>query len=252
MSRVSRVLVLLAHHDDEFFLAPLIQDECRRGAELAVVFLTHGSAFGAGAEARIAESGRVLAALGVPPKSVCQLGVDLGIFDGGLVDQAARARAALVERFPPAEFQRAYLMGWEGGHPDHDAAHMIGAVWAREGEPELLEFPLYNCGGLVPGKFISMRLTSRAGRIRSRPVSGAEARDWRGLIASYPSQHQVFASLMPGIEHALFTRKSCEYRELVPPPDYSLRPHEGPLFYEQRFDLRFETFREKLALLRTA
>jgi hypothetical protein len=116
----------------------------------------------------------------------------------------------------------------------------------------LLEFPLYNACGLAPGRFISMQLTPRAGRVRSRPVSETEAKAWHGLSASYPSQRQVFASLMPGIEHALFTRRSCEYRELVPTLDYSQRPHAGPLFYEQRFDLSFEVFREKLAVLRRA
>ena len=94
-----------------------------------------------------------------------------------------------------------------------------------------------------------MRLIPRAGRVHSRPVSEVEAEAWRSLSASYPSQQQVFKSLMRGIEHALFTRRSCEYRELVPPPDYSQRPHAGPLFYEQRFDLSFETFREKLGEL---
>ena len=247
-----RVLVLLAHHDDEFFLAPLIQDECRAGAELTVAFLTHGSAFGAEAHARIVESDRVLSGLGVPPGCVFQLGAELGTFDGGLMDKAGLARAAVVERFPPAEFQRAYLMGWEGGHPDHDAAHLIGAAWARQGAPELLEFPLYNACGLPPGRFVSMQLVPREGGVRSRPVSETEAKAWRDLSASYPSQRQVFKSLMPGIEHALFARRTCEYRELVPPPDYSQRPHAGPLFYEQRFDISFEVFREKLAVLRTA
>ncbi|HEY1773287.1 MAG TPA: PIG-L family deacetylase [Gammaproteobacteria bacterium] len=247
-----RVLVLLAHHDDEFFLAPLIQDECRAGAELMVVYLTHGSALGVEAQARIAESDRVLSTLGVAPRCMSQLGAELGISDGGLMDAARRACATLTERFPPTQFRRAYLMAWEGGHTDHDTAHMIGAAWARQAAVELLEFPLYNACGRAPGKFTSMRLTPRAGRIHSRPVDEAEAKVWRDLSASYPSQRQVFASLMPGIERALFKRRSCEYRELTPLPDYSQRPHEGPLFYEQRFALSFETFRDKLTVLRTA
>lgn len=247
-----RVLVLLAHHDDEFFLAPLIQDECRSSAELVVVYLTHGSVFGVDAATRIAESDRVLSGLGVAPGCVSQLGAELGILDSGLMDAAARVPDVLAERFSPTEFQRAYLMAWEGGHPDHDSAHMIGAAWARSRSIELLEFPLYNAYGLPAERFISMRLTPRAGRVRSRALSEDEARAWRSLSTAYPSQQQVFASLMPGIEHALFRRRSCEYRELVPLPDYSQRPHAGPLFYEQRFGLRFETFRDKLSALRTA
>jgi LmbE family N-acetylglucosaminyl deacetylase len=246
------VLVLLAHHDDEFFLAPLIQDECHAGADLAVVFLTHGSAFGGDAQARIAESNRVLSTLGVPPGCVFQLGAELGVFDGGLMDKAGLARAALAQRFQAAGFRRAYLMAWEGGHPDHDAAHMIGASWARQGAAELLEFPLYNACGFAPGRFVSMRLTPRAGRVHSRPLSQAEASAWRDLSACYPSQAEVFTSLMPGIEYALFTRRSCEYRDLLPSLDYAQRPHAGPLFYEQRFGLSFESFREKLAPLRRA
>jgi LmbE family N-acetylglucosaminyl deacetylase len=248
----ARVLVLLAHHDDEFFLAPLIQDECRAGAELSVVFLTHGSAFGAEARARTAESDHVLSMLGVAPGAVHQLGAELGIFDQGLADQAELARATLERRFPAEGFDRVYLMAWEGGHPDHDAAHLIGVSWARPGAAELLEFPLYNACGLLPGRFISMRLIPREGRIRSRPVNESEAEAWRSLSASYPSQRQVFESLMPGIQHALFARRSCEYRELTPRPDYSQRPHAGPLFYEQRLGLSFEGFCAKLAVLKRA
>ncbi len=245
----SSVLILLAHHDDEFFLAPLIQDEVRAGSDLRVVFLTHGSAFGADAQARVAESDRVLSRLGVAPGSVAQLGAELGIFDRGLMDDTARAHAALTQRFPASGFDRVYLMAWEGGHPDHDAAHRIGIGFAAGSGAELYEFPLYNTAGMPAGKFRSMQLTPGVMPVQERPLTAQEAVEWRALLDMYPSQAGVFTSMRASLDWCLDVRRSCVYRRADPARDYAVRPHAGPLFYEQRFGLAFETLRERLSAL---
>jgi LmbE family N-acetylglucosaminyl deacetylase len=246
---MSAALALLAHHDDEFFLAPVLQDECAAGTELRVVFLTHGSRFGAETGVRARESQAALAGLGVDASRIMELGLEGGIFDGELMHKAGAALEALTAHLDGQRFERIYLMGWEGGHTDHDAAHLIGRAYAERTQPAArrLEFPLYNCFGMEPGKFRVMRLAPGPGPILERRVTAAEMEACLGLFDSYASQRQVLAALRPGVEQMLRQRGSYRYRELAAGRDYSQPPHPGALFYEQRFGVSFAAFRAALA-----
>src|ERR1041384_7056598 len=106
-------LAVLAHHDDEFFLAPVLQDECAAGTELSVVFLTHGSRFGAETGVRARESQAALTGFGVDPARIAELGLHAGIFDGELMHKPGAALGALDGRLAGQRFERIYLMGWE-------------------------------------------------------------------------------------------------------------------------------------------
>lgn len=242
-------LVLLAHHDDEFFLAPVIQDECAAGTELHLAFLTHGSRFGAGAGVRARESQAALAELGVEPARIADLGLEAGVFDGELMHQAGSILAALTGRYATRRFERIYLMGWEGGHTDHDAAHLIGKSYVERVQPgaRRFEFPLYNCVGTEPGKFGVMRLAPGPGPVLERRVTEAEAAGYLRLFDSYESQRRVLAALRPAVAQTLAQRASYLYRELGGGRDYARPPHPGPLFYEQRFGVSFAAFRAALA-----
>lgn len=242
-------LVLLAHHDDEFFLAPVIQDECTAGTELHVTFLTHGSRFGADTGQRVRESQAALGGLGVETARIAELGLEGGIFDGELMRKAGAALAALKARCAGRRFERIYLMGWEGGHTDHDAAHLIGQSYAGQAQPAArrFEFPLYNCFGTEPGRFRVMQLVPGPGPILERRVTAAETAERLALFDSYASQRQVLAAMRPGVEQVLRQRGSYRYRELAAGRDYTQPPHVGPLFYEQRFGVSFAGFRSALA-----
>jgi N-acetylglucosamine malate deacetylase 1 len=239
------VLILLAHHDDEFFLAPVLQDACASGP-VQVVYFTHG---GADAALRIAESGRALDRLGVDTTRVIQLGQETGIEDGTLSLKSIQALAALRSRLTPSGLTHVFVPAWEGGHPDHDTAHRIGVVFAAGPGAELHEFPLYNAAGMPAGKFRSMQLTPGVMPVQERPLTAQEAVEWRALRDMYPSQRGVFASMRASLDWCLDVRKSCVYRRVDPARDYAVRPHAGPLFYEQRFGLAFETLRERLSAL---
>jgi LmbE family N-acetylglucosaminyl deacetylase len=238
-------LLLLAHHDDEFFLAPVLKEACAAGS-VQVVYLTQG---GADAAARTAESDRALASLGVDPARVIQLGTETGVEDGTLSLKPTLALAALQRRLAPALFTHIYVPAWEGGHPDHETAHRIGVAFAAGNSPELYEFPLYNAAGMPAGKFRPLQLTPGCMPVLERSVTLEEAEAWRALLAHYPSQQKVFASMRGGIAWCLEVRRSCVYRRVDPARDYTQRPHAGPLFYEQSFGLNFETLRERLAAL---
>jgi LmbE family N-acetylglucosaminyl deacetylase len=247
---MSAALVLLAHHDDEFFLAPVIRDECIAGTAVAVAYLTHGSRFGAGSDdGRMQESRLALAHLGVAESRIAELGAGTGIYDGELMYKAGTALTALAALYAATRFARIYLMAWEGGHTDHDAAHAIGAAYAARAQPEArrFEFPLYNCHHMGAGLFQVMRLGPGPGSILERRLAPEEAGEYLGLFGSYRSQREVLAVLKPGITQALTVRGSYRYRELAAPRDLARPPHGGPLFYEQRFGTGFAEFRAALS-----
>lgn len=86
----------------------------------------------------------------------------------------------------------------------------------------------------------------RPGPLYERKLTPAEAEACFALTAAYPSQHGIFELFAPGIRRCLFERASYRFRELPQPLDCTRRPHAGPLFYEQRFGLAFETFRARM------
>src|SRR6185437_7604917 len=90
------LLVLLAHNDDEFFISPLLAREIATGTRVQVVYLTHGSVYGADSDRRIAESRALLEELGVGPEQVWWVGRQADIFDGSLASHAERAYQAVL------------------------------------------------------------------------------------------------------------------------------------------------------------
>ena len=243
---MEQALVVLAHHDDEFFLAPLILDEAQAGVAVTVAFLTHGSLDGSDAATRAAESRAVLRGLGVAESRIQHLGELIGAGDGALYLNGKRALEMLRERHDGARFQRVYLMAWEGGHPDHDAAHQVGAAFAAGSGARLFEFPLYNSCRTPPGKFQLMTPVPRPGDLHERRLTPVEAESCFALTQAYPSQRGIFELFAPSIRRCLFERRSYLFRELPQPLDCSKRPHAGPLFYEQRFSLGFDAFRARM------
>jgi len=209
---------------------------------VSVAYLTGGPA----SPVRVPESERVLVGLGVGMHRVMQLGMEAGIDDGTLSLKPAAALAALRARFRAADFTRIYLQAWEGGHPDHDASHLIGVRFAAGSAAQVREFPLYNAAGSAAGRFRSLQFTPGAMPVLERRLTAEDAAWWRGLLAAYPSQQQVFAPMRASIDWCLDVRRSCTHRQVDPARDYSLRPHLGPLFYEQGFGLSFEEFRQRL------
>ena len=139
----TRVLVVVAHPDDESFaLGALIDRAVRLGAEVSVLCLTRGEAstLGAGtgdlAAQRAAELSDAARALG------CARTTLLAHPDGALTDLDVRVIEADVEAEVRATRPDGILvfdpLGGVTGHPDHRAASQAAlAVAARHGIPVL-------------------------------------------------------------------------------------------------------------------
>lgn len=230
-------LFILAHQDDELSVAPLIAAAKRAGRAVAVVYLTDGGAGVASPATRNAESLAALAAIGVDTaREVAFLGERLGIPDCKLSNhlQAAHdgvlAIAARMVEAPGVIFTHA----WEGGNPDHDAAHVVAlGIGARLGlGARVFQVPFYRAtrrGPLPFAVFAPLEangpvLRYRAGRLRRLGVVR--------LIRFFPSQVQAFVRLGP------FMLIDALRRSWLPIQRASVRrirqrPMPGPLRYER-------------------
>jgi len=222
-----RLLFVFAHQDDEIAAAPRIRRAVTAGDEIACAFLTGNTM----STVRDDESRRALAFLGVT--EVAFIGSEAGINDGTLVENLDRGLRSLATRFTSAD--ELWTLAWEGGHQDHDAAHLVALALARRLHARCFEVPLYTGLGRV-GPFFRVCHPIGDGWT-SRKLTLREA--WRNaaLTRFYRSQRRTWLALLPGL--------GTTWREHVREASAARvqsRPHEGPLFYERRFRFPYSRF----------
>ncbi len=213
-------LFVFAHQDDEVAIATRIAREVAAGERVVCVFLTDGGA----PAVRDAESRRVLQSLGVNDVRF------VGLPDGRLVEHLEEAYCALAGE----DFDQVITLAWEGGHQDHDAAHLVALALAIARGVRCLEFPLYHGKGM-PRPFYRVMVPLRRGQVTK--LSMREV--WRSamLCWRYPSQRRSWIGLFPQMllrRNEVVCEASAE-RVLRP-------PHEGRLLYERRFGFARERF----------
>ena len=227
------MLVVLAHPDDEFCLFPWIESHAKAGGAIDLVYLTDGGWGGQSIERRQHESLRVLRQLGVDACQVHFLGADVGVPDGGLhlhLDVVEQAFCGLVDAIKPAQVM---LPAWEGGHQDHDAAHLMGCLAVQRCDARGWEYCLYHGNRLV-GPLFNLLSFIKRDAVVEEIQTGARARiRYAGLCLAYRSQWKSFAGLLPLYVLRLLRSNAFKRRSI----DFALtaaRPHTGPLLYERR------------------
>ena len=231
-------LFLLAHQDDEYFVAPLLAED---PANARCVFLTMGDFHGTSCAVRNAESRRALRSLGLADGQIVFAGEKLRVPDNDLASHLPSVFAWLNAECAGAK--AIFAPAYEGGHPDHDAACLLGyALAARAGGVPLLEFAAYRAHPWLPHYFEVMRVP---GESRADAVALPKARfspKTFVLFRYYPSQWKTWLGLLPPLTfHYLGGGKTGIYRAAK--RDFRIRPHEGKLYYEYRRWSTFESFR---------
>ena len=235
-------LVLAAHPDDEVVGAAVL---IARSPDCTIVHLTDGaprdSRFwarsfrgdrGEYAQLRRAEAEEALALAGVARSRIHSLsGVDQEA--AREIPRLARQLTSTLRRLRPSVL---VLQSYEGGHPDHDAACVIGRAAALllrragEQEPVLLEMTGYHArnGGLVVGEFLDP-----GNEVLRIEPSAAELALKQRMLDAHRSQAETLAPFRLGPE--LF--------RATPPADFSRPPHAGELYSERMGWMRGEQFR---------
>ena len=236
-------LFLFAHQDDEYAIAPWLRREVEGGATVWCVYLTDGASRTEPA-VRDSESRAVVNALGVPSENVAFLGNDDRIRDGALPTRLEYAHHLLhvwiAIHGTPASI---YMPDWEGGHPDHDALHILGiSLVLRHGVAQAWAFSIYNAYRCRKPFFSSLRLLP-GGERRTYVHRLADGWRWAMLCWKYRSQRRTWLGLFPG---AFFTRVVLRRESIrrCDPLRLAARPHKGPLLYERLFGMSYEQFSE--------
>lgn len=225
-------LFILAHPDDEIVFAPLIDRLVREAKPVRLAFMTDGRSGGLPA-VREAETVRALASLGVD-----QTDLLFGdIADGQLHCNLRRALEA-VERWCGSlrSIARIYTLAWEGGHPDHDGAHLVAAAFAasRGLGDRVRQVAFYRASDKWPAPMFTVRSPLPAnGPVDSITLSSGERWLPVRLIRFYRSQWRSFVGLAPFMLWHAITRRSFEMQPLNP-RRLTERPTVRPLLYELR------------------
>jgi len=222
-----RTLFIFAHQDDEIAAASRIRYARQRGDAVACVYLTDGASK-VSSQIRDAESRRVLESLGVADIRFHR------IADGTLPEHLERA-LQLIEHEAADEV---VTLAWEGGHQDHDAAHLVAAVFARKRGIPCREMPLYN-GHHTFGPFFRVHHPIGDGW-ESRRIPFREHLANALLCRFYHSQRRTWLGLLP----QLLAGASRELTRIVDLRRAEHPPHRGLLLYERRFHYPYARFAE--------
>ena len=251
LSGEAPILVLLAHPDDEFALFPWLGEAVRMGRQVVAVWLTDGGWGGQPLEPRRRESMTVLSRLGLAAMDMHFLGERHGIADGSLMHHAdavaehVLALAGGMDRRPA----QVWMPAWEGGHQDHDAAHLVGLKVAASLAAGAWQFPLYN-GWKLRGPWFRVLLPLPAnGAAIGLRVSLAERLRCIARCLQYRSQWRSFMGLLPFYVLSMLRREPFRFQRCDADRARG-RPHDGALLYERRNGPSWSEFLDSTASIR--
>jgi LmbE family N-acetylglucosaminyl deacetylase len=246
-------LFVFAHQDDEYGSAPWLAEEVDLGHSVYCIYLTDGASR-TDSSVRDAESIDVLGSLGVKREAVHFLGApNARVPDLALASRSETAWAMLENWLESQGIHpdRLYAPAYEGGHPDHDAAHVITALVAAK--REILDcfwhFPLYNAYRCPKPLFRSLvPLVKKGAEVRKARLRLSERWKLAMLCWRYRSQRRTWIGLFP----EAFLRRVVLGGDSVARFDYEnlfVRPHPGELLYERMFGTNYLDFVANLSPL---
>ncbi|MHB8405879.1 MAG: PIG-L deacetylase family protein [Gammaproteobacteria bacterium] len=238
------ILFVLAHNDDEYFCALRMQEEIRLGNHVFIAYLTYGGIQGENPDVRISESIKVLRKFGIDETDILLIGSRKSIFDLHLHERSVDACQDLDELLKNTAIECIYVMAWEGGHPDHDASHMIGVAFARKRnlQSQIFEFPAYS-------RFHVMTPLQTSSALLATKTSRMDALKTLASGFSYKTQRGTFIAMLPGSIVQLLVFGYQNYWRVPNERNYRNPPHAGRLFYERRFNISFQEFSRNLRAL---
>ena len=240
-SDLGATLFVLAHNDDEFFVLPRVLRETAEGRACLFLFTTDGAAYGESPERRLSETLEVLGKFGINRSSVISLGAQLGIRDGTSHRSIDSLWKGMQQSLENRQVARVFTLAWDGGHNDHDTAHLLAVAFAQSRGLPIMEFAAYNSFQMPKPLFRCMKLIPGRGDLVEDRVSCREAVRWALTPRHYRSQRRAFLGLLGFCLPQILLRRRLVTRE-VTGKRYLERPHEGPLFYEVRFKVPHSEF----------
>ena len=239
---------LFAHQDDEFGVYAEITRLIKNGTKVIAIYLTSGSLDGQPRPDRDNESLNVLIDMGVMQENIYFLGRDLDIPDGRMYEYLDKMYPQILNLLNPiGKITSLYMLSWEGGHQDHDAAHIIGLAIAKQFKilDHTFQFTLYT-GHKLP--WILFKLFSPLasnGEVISFKISWHLRLRFIKYALSYRSQVSTWVGLFPFfLFHHIV--KGTQILQPVTISRILEQPHPGKLLYERRGVMTFDKFNKKV------
>jgi len=137
-------------------------------------------------------------------------------------------------------------LAWEGGHPDHDATHLLGLAIGKRLNARVWSFPLYNAHqtGILPFRVMSECAPDRTAI--DWPISGEDRIEALRSPASYPTQFKSMLGLYLPLVWQYCSRSQFKCRT-ARPETVATRPHDGRLLYERRGWMTYDEFDDAVA-----
>jgi hypothetical protein len=226
-----RVLLVVAHQDDDAFIESRIRRHLRSGDSVYVVWTSYSdrpdSAYG---NARLGEAALAMKYLGIPEQHYFFLGYP----DGGThlyLRQIISRLCDLIGRIHPTTV---YVPAFECGHIDHDIAHVatVLALGNKQSTCRLKEFPIYSALDVLPLFPFRFRALPSLRGTACRTLSDDEYNDVLRYWGIYKSQQfpiDWYMCITDGHEKTF----GIEYLRDVPAYNYLCEPDDGPVAYER-------------------
>jgi hypothetical protein len=240
-------LLVIAHHDDEFFFQPYLESYLSRGNKLTVLYTTKCNLGGQ----RILETERFFMKYSNDQVEVISLGEIADVKDGSSYKKIEEIYEKSFEWIVKEgkQFDQTLTHAWEGGHHDHDCAHLISMALSKSLQIEHVNcFFLYN-SAFLPRPFF--RVAQPFGHLVGKEVISISKLDaLRFLFRAryYKTQMKTFLGLFPGLFLSWFIRGRCIYLKNSFTESYLDAPHTGVLLYERMFGVSFDEFRSSTKL----
>ena len=236
----------MAHYDDEMGVFSLIEHHKSRGQRVAIIYLTSSDAAGGKNHCRKTVTRKALYSIGLDRHDLLYfVGEELKIPDLQLhhfMNPAFKKSLNIIEKIE--KIDSIYTHAYEGGHPDHDASHVVTLAVAKELNliKKCFQFPLYS-GKNLPLSFFRFFLPLKENGTTILNVK--KKRNFYIHLEIFLSffwvQPKTISGLfLPFLVHTIFDQyqvlQGVNFKRIFE------RPHRGSLLYERRTKTSFKCF----------
>lgn len=224
-----RLMIVVAHPDDETIS---LGGQMRRLRNALLLHVTDGAprdgddarrhGFAAVSDYAAARQGELAAAL-IAGEAPAVRTASIGLPDKEAVLSLTQLSRQLLQWTRQERPAAVLTHGYEGGHPDHDAAafavHAACRLLAAADRPAIVEMPFYHLqdGEMVTGKFLA-----NSSQEITIPLGKAALRRKQAMVECFHTQREIICNF----------ELNPERFQLAPDYDFREPPHSGTLLYE--------------------
>ena len=236
--KIATTIFIIPHYDDELGIFNQIVFHKQKGQMIVIIYLTSSDKLGQANSHREELSIKVLRELGLDESDkIYFLGRNLQVPDLKLADYIEPVYEECLNIVRSYKnVCRIYTTTYEGGHPDHDASHLITTAISKKLNllKKAFQFPMYSGERLWLSFFRLFAPLSANGFVHSEEIEKSNRILFIKLFLSYFSQQPktILGLCVPFIYHILFIKK--QYFQKISVARVNTPPHGGLLLYERR------------------